>query len=92
MTEDKVQQTIVDGSKAGTLLKDEAFTKAVDAVKSGLISYWQVAKTPEDRERVWMSIHLVDKITDALVIARDNGTVAQQQVEQLLADSGLART
>lgn len=84
MSDDKLHDAIQKGARADALLRNETFQEAIEAVKSGLIESWKLSKTVEDRERIWLSVHLVEQVKKAIVAASDNGKISRVQLTQLI--------
>jgi CRISPR/Cas system-associated protein Csm6 len=81
---DKLLKSRMDGARADSLLKNEAFVSATESVRNELIRLWQQSKTPEERERVWQSVNLLEKLMMALIATNDNGKLAEAELKTLI--------
>jgi hypothetical protein len=82
--DDKLLKDRVEGARADSLLKNEAFVAATESVRNELIRLWQQSKTQEERERVWQSVNLLEKLMMALVNTNDNGKLAEVELKMLI--------
>jgi hypothetical protein len=74
------------------LLRDERFDDAVNRVKNALHARWLTSKDAAERDRIWVSYHLVDQIKSALIAIMGDGKMAQHEIDNIQAGrSGLSR-
>ena len=85
MNENKLHSDAYRGSRAKALLDDELLSEAFKAVHAGLIETWTECDKPEERERIWVAVGLLDKIKSALIVAVADGKVAQHQLDAMAA-------
>lgn len=81
--EDKVQATINRGLRAAQLLESEAFRDATSALAEQLMDRWRVSVDPNERERIWLSVSLLDQIKAKLAIVANNGKLAKKELDEL---------
>jgi Arc/MetJ-type ribon-helix-helix transcriptional regulator len=84
VNDDKLLKARTDGARADSLLKNEAFVSATESVRNELIRLWQQSKTPDERERVWQSVNLLEKLMMALVVTHDSGKLAEVDLKNLI--------
>jgi hypothetical protein len=82
-TQDKTQATINRGIRAAQLLESEAFKDATDALGEQLMDRWRVSTDQTERERIWLSVSLLDQIKGKLVIVANNGKLARKELDEL---------
>lgn len=82
---DKLQKDISKAAKARALGEDEAFNGAVAQVREALMQNWVNCKDPEGRDRIWITVNLLEKLADALVATVNDGKLAQAQIDALAA-------
>lgn len=87
MSDDKLYDAASKGAHAQQFLEDDTFRNAFETMKAGLISRWQdsAALTPEDRERLWLCVTLLDKLKATIANVVSNGRVAQAEIDMLVA-------
>jgi hypothetical protein len=85
MNEDRLAEQIGQAQRASALLNDEAFIKAVAAVHQDLMDRWELSKDPAERERIWVSVDLLKKITIALHATVSGGTVARGNLDDIVS-------
>jgi len=78
-----VQATINRGLQAAQLLENEAFRDATGALAEQLMDRWRVSSDPNERERIWLSVNLLDQIKAKLVIVVNNGKLAKKELDEL---------
>src|SRR6266702_4044963 len=83
MTQDKVQGAINRGLRAAQLLENEAFKNATDALAEQLMDRWRVSTDSTERERIWLSVNLLDQIKGKLAIVANNGKLARRELDEL---------
>jgi hypothetical protein len=83
MNEDRLAEQIGKAQRASALLNDEAFTGAIDGIKAQLIERWQIAKDANERERIWLTVNLVEQVKQALVTTIANGSLSRRELEDL---------
>lgn len=85
MDEAKLGEQMARASRAAQLINDEIFAEAIDGLRAQLMARWLISPDCDERERIWMSVHLVEQIRQALVTMISNGNLAQRQLEELIA-------
>lgn len=88
MDDDKLHKAITAGDKAQAMLSGGkieplAFKEACELLSKELMTAWKTSRSTEDRERIWSSINLLEKIEDTLSIVASNGRVAKSDLENL---------
>ena len=89
MDEAKLRKAAKSGDAAqamisGGPLEPFTFKEATEAVREEIMKRWETSKSSEERERIWITIHVLDKIVDRLGIIASNGNVAKGDLDQLL--------
>lgn len=84
MDDDKLHKAQTDGMRAGLLLNDETFTSAKNSVREELIRLWTVTKSPEEREKCWQAVNLLDRVMTVLATTHANGKIAAAEVKSLV--------
>jgi hypothetical protein len=82
-TQDKTQAAINRGLRAAQLLESEAFKDATDALAEQLMDRWRVSADQIERERIWLSVNLLDQIKGKLAIVANNGKLARKELDEL---------
>lgn len=72
-------------NRAKALLNDELFNDAIKQVKDGLMETWTVCTIAEQRDRIWISVNLLEQIKSALINTVSNGKVAQTELDAIAA-------
>ena len=85
MSDDKIQDAIQLGQKAKSLLEDETLGKAFAAIEERFIERWKSTTDATERDRCWMAVNLTGQVKDALGIFVSNGTMAQSDLDAILA-------
>src|SRR5438309_8638711 len=83
MTQDKVHAAINRGLRATHLLESEAFKDATDTLAEQLMDRWRVSTDQIERERIWLSVNLLDQIKGKLAIVANNGKLARKELDEL---------
>jgi|SRR5688572_1620030 hypothetical protein len=85
MSDDKLHDATVRGAKADGLLKDELLREAFASLEKDYLDAWRTspARDTDGRERLWQAVNIVGKVRDHLVIALNNGKLAQRQIDEL---------
>ena len=84
-SEDRLHSAQVEGARAGILLNDETFINAKNSVREELIRVWTVTKSPEEREKCWQAVNLLDRLAATLSATHANGKIAAKEVHNLVA-------
>lgn len=84
-TQDRVQMTINRGHRAAQLLESEAFNDATTTLAEQLMDRWRVSNDPNERERIWLSVNLLDQIKAKLTIVANNGKLAKKELDEITA-------
>lgn len=82
--EDKIQERISAGARATALVQNDAFTEATTKLRQRLFELWESSKDPVERERIWLSVNILEQIKGVLRRTIDNGTLAQIELDELL--------
>ena len=77
--------TINRGLRAAQLLENEAFKEATGALAEQLMDRWRVSSDPNERERIWLSVSLLDQIKTKLAIVANNGKLAKRELDEISA-------
>lgn len=90
MNEDKLRKQANAGQKAqamisGGPLEPKTYTEAVEKLRDQLMTAWKTSKSSEDRERIWVSVNLLEKLTDTLGLMASDGRVAQSDLDRLVS-------
>src|SRR5215212_9294747 len=91
MSEDKIPETAHDktqvainrGLRAAQLLESEAFKDATDTLAEQLMDRWRASTDQIERERIWLSVNLLDQIKGKLAIVANNGKLARKELDKL---------
>lgn len=83
MNEDKTQETINRGLRAARLLDDEAFKDATQSLEQQLTDRWRISTDQTERERIWLSVNLLEQIKGKLVTVANNGKLANKELQEL---------
>lgn len=70
---------------SGGKLEPLAFKEACELLTKELMTVWKTSRSTEDRERIWSSINLLEKIEDTLSIVASNGRVAKADLDMLIS-------
>lgn len=66
-------------------LEPLAFKDAVEALRSELMKAWATSTSTENRERIWISVNLLERVADTLTLVASNGRVAESDLERLIS-------
>ena len=91
MSDDKIQETTQDrahaaisrGLRAAQLLENAAFKEATDILAEQLMDRWRVSTDQTERERIWLSVNLLDQIKSKLAIVASNGKLARKELDEM---------
>lgn len=86
MTDDKLRENINKADQAARLLRDEAFTNAVEAVRQELVNLWMKCPASDQREKIWQSVNLLEKVVSAIASTHANGAVDRAELQKLIAE------
>lgn len=83
--DDKAQRQVNIGSKADTLLRDEAFVAACLRHKEELINAWLSTGRGDMaiREALWQEVNALDRTRLHLSAMKDGGKLAQRAIEEM---------
>ena len=81
--QDKTQAAINRGLRAAQLLDSAAFKDATDALAEQLMDRWRASTDQTERERIWLSVNLLDQIKGKLAIVANNGKLARKELDEL---------
>jgi hypothetical protein len=80
---DRTQAAINRGLRAAQLLESEAFKDATHALAEQLLDRWRISADQTERERIWLSVNLLDQINGKLAIVANNGKLARKELDEL---------
>ena len=83
--QDRFQVTISRGLRATQLLENEAFKDATSALAEQLMDRWRISSDPNERERICLSVSLLDQIKAKLAIVAKNGKLAKKELDEIAA-------
>ena len=66
------------------MLENEAFKDATGALAEQLMDRWRVSNDAVERERIWLSVNLLDQIKAKLAIVANNGKLAKKELDELV--------
>ena len=89
MDEDKLRKAIRAGNAAQSMieggpLEPVAFKDAVEIFRKELMDRWAVSKSQDERERIWVSVNMLERVADILNIVAANGRVAKGDLDRLI--------
>lgn len=84
MSDDKLHDQIVAGDKAAVLLGSAEFTGAVDVIKAAFYDTWRACKDRDERDRIWVSLGLLDQLLGVLQNTVNNGKLAKFELDRLI--------
>lgn len=84
--EEKQRKAMARARKASELLSNEAFSHAIEELKTATFKRWQSTTDLAERDRCWITVNLVDKIVDGLSTAVQNGKFSSAALDKILAD------
>lgn len=89
MTDDKLETAIARGARAKELLESELMRDIFRQIEADYVEGWRntSARDTDARERLWLAVQVIGLVKDHLVIAANNGKLAQAELVRL---SGLA--
>ena len=78
-----IEQKIQNGSLARDVLENPIYVKAVADIKQELIYTWQStpARDVEGRERLYMMLKMLEKVSQALTNTMETGTLALEDLK-----------
>ena len=78
-----IEQKIQNGSLARDILENPIYVKAVADIKQELIYTWQStpARDVEGRERLYMMLKMLEKVSQALTNTMETGTLALEDLK-----------
>lgn len=71
------------GEHAKRLLEDSLLTEAFDKVDEAIVRDWREVADPEQRERLWLMLHLLGKVKGHLITVIDGGTLARDKLAEI---------
>lgn len=86
MSDDKLRDSINAADSAARLLRDGAFTNAVEAVRQELVDLWMRSSSAESREKIWQSVNLLEKLVGVIANTEANGAVAKAELKALIEE------
>ena len=91
MTDDvKLQRQIGRRARAEALMRDELLAEAFTALEAAYYQGWKNSKPAETaaRERLWQAAQILAVVRGHLVLAIENGKVAQAQLDDVARAGG----
>ncbi len=87
VSDDPLGDRIARGKRAAQLLGDPLLEELLGEIEATLITAWTITKPDETeaRERCWMTLRTVTKLRDMLERVKANGSVAQLDLDRLMA-------
>jgi len=85
MSDDKLHDAQVRGSRAEELLRSELLAECFMTLENAYIKAWRET-TPRDehaREKLWLAVQVVGKVRDHLTNVAADGRVAQKDIDRL---------
>jgi len=76
---------IYRANRAKALLDDELFNDAIKQVRAALMDTWAICPKAEERDRIWISVNLLEQIKSALINTVGSGKVAQAEIDAIAA-------
>lgn len=91
MTE-SIEKRLYNADRAREVLENEAFQWAIEETRQEITETWKNAGNPEDRERLWISQKLLNRLETALKTRLETGRLAKLELEhkKTLADRAKA--
>jgi hypothetical protein len=82
---DKLEGERKRGHDAEALLDNPLFVEAKAAIRNELLKAWEAspARDTEGRERIWISINLLEKLTAAIAMHATTGKLAAKQLTDM---------
>ncbi len=76
MSDDKLHDAIVNGSRAAAIVDSDLFKEAAAAIERDLITAWKLTSQTDivARERLWQGVLMVGKMEEFFRSAIDNGS------------------
>lgn len=65
------------------MLENEAFKDATSALAEQLMDRWRISSDLNERERIWLSVNLLDQIKAKLAIVINNGKLAKKEIDEI---------
>jgi hypothetical protein len=89
--ESHLHHEIARGGKAQRLLDDEIYTGAMTSLRETLLEGLDSAKTPEARERFWLSRQLLKHLEFLILDVANTGKIARKQLDMIAGQKSLAQ-
>lgn len=65
------------------MLENEVFKDATSALAEQLMDRWRISSDLNERERIWLSVNLLDQIKAKLAIVINNGKLAKKEIDEI---------
>jgi hypothetical protein len=75
-------QEVERGKHAEAVLDNIAFKSAFEQIEKDIINQWKQAKEPLDREKLHLSLQMLQRLESVLKTAIANGQVSKQILER----------
>lgn len=75
------QQAVDDGLRAGQILQDDVFKKAVAAARKSIIEAWEAATTAEAREKAHAELRALSTVMTKLGALQVDGEMAAHKAK-----------
>lgn len=81
---DRTEREIQRGERAEQILNDPIFVEAFEETKQELVSQWEnsPARDVEGREKLWLSLKLLQKVHGQLSSVMETGQLAKASLAQ----------
>ncbi len=83
--EDRLEAKIVAGRRAHAELELPALKSAFEQLDAQFVERWRATRDPEERDRIWHIINVLELAEDVLRRTAANGRVAQAELDDLIA-------
>ena len=74
---------IYRAQRAKALLDDELFNDAIKQVRAALMDTWTRCADAGERDRIWISVNLLEQIKSALINTVGSGKIAQAEIDAI---------
>mgnify|MGYP003582611390 CR=1 FL=1 len=80
MTE-PIEKRLYNADRAREVLDNESFQWAIEETKQEIVESWKNAGNPDDRERLWISLRLLNKLEASLKTRLETGKLARLELD-----------
>lgn len=78
---ESMEKRIYNADRAREVLENEAFQWVMEETKQEITESWKNAGSPEDRERLWISLRLLTRLETTLQKRLETGKLARLELE-----------